>query len=323
MATNWGTLKSKNCTFTLTLASEGAGRHPANSILLNHPSVSKFQAVLEEGGPGSATVVDQGSLNGTYVDGKRVESGKPKEISNGARIRFGYDPEEFTFVSASKAGNFHEKTIDGGIELNEDDILKEHPKLGLGIEEGVRQALFRLEKEGEELKTEISKNEAMMNEEEKKLLDMKSKLEDKMKEHRMSGTKKEALEKYIIEMQRRFTDLERTNETKQEQIEELCDKDWARNLETIKLEQKHLDRIINEKSAELQNIQKFASNLLNGGTGSPNVQILEEQSKELSIIKRQLLSYQNRNNECQRKWKDLYDVVQFDNIRKMQEKMII
>ena len=40
--------------------------------------------------------------------------------------------------------------------------------------------------------------------------------------------------------------------------------------------------------------------------------MLEEQGRELSLYKRQLVHSQNRNNECQRRWKDLYD----ENVRK-------
>lgn len=108
-------------------------------------------------------------------------------------------------------------------------------------------------------------------------------------------------------MQRRFTELEQSNTAKQEEIEELCARDWARNLETMRLEQKHLDRIIKEKGLELGNIQKYASSLVHGNGGEPNMLMIEEQSRELSLLKRQLVQNQNRNNECQREWKSLYD----------------
>jgi septal ring factor EnvC (AmiA/AmiB activator) len=120
--------------------------------------------------------------------------------------------------------------------------------------------------------------------------------------------KQQALEKYIIELQKKYTELERGIEDKNEQIEELCDKDWARHMEYMKIEQKVLERLILEKQAELLNIQKYTTSLFQQGDEAPNLHILEEQSRELSLMKRLLIEKENRNNDCQRKWRDIYDV---------------
>ena len=140
----------------------------------------------------------------------------------------------------------------------------------------------------------------------------KSGLEKKQEAKELLNSKADAIEKYIIELQKNFSELERENDVSQSQIDELCDKDWASNMEILKLEDKHLKRILKEKQNELQNIQKYSLNLIHSGSNQPNVKILEEQSKELSLVKRQLIEYENRNNNCQRKWKDLYE----ENIRK-------
>jgi hypothetical protein len=34
-------------------------------------------------------------------------------------------------------------------------------------------------------------------------------------------------------------------------------------------------------------------------------EFLEQQSKELTLAKRQLLEYQNRDNQCTKRWKNL------------------
>lgn len=118
----------------------------------------------------------------------------------------------------------------------------------------------------------------------------------------------EALEKFIVELQKKYTDLERKIEEKNEQIGNLCDKDWARNLEFLKTEQSLLDRFNLEKEKELQNIQRYVNTIFQPGGQAPNVHLLEEQSRELALTKRMLIEKENRNNECGRKWRDLYDV---------------
>lgn len=175
------------------------------------------------------------------------------------------------------------------------------------IQHSIGNAVFQLEKEVEGYSNKIKEQEQQFKAQKSQIDELEIIASKKQELGRLQGTKQGALEKYIIEMQRKFTELERANESKQEEIEELCARDWARNLDTMKLEQRHLDRIIKEKSLELQNIQKYTSSLLHGNGGSPNMQMLEEQSKELSLMKRQLVSNQNRNNECQRQWKGLYE----------------
>lgn len=50
-----------------------AGRHPDNEIFLDDVTVSRRHAVFRRDG-GSWEVADVGSLNGTYVNGSRVET---------------------------------------------------------------------------------------------------------------------------------------------------------------------------------------------------------------------------------------------------------
>lgn len=79
-------------------------------------------------------------------------------------------------------------------------------------------------------------------------------------------------------------------------------------MESLKLEVAQLERIEKDKQSELANVQKYASSLFSSGNGEPNVEILEGQSKQLALVKRKLIEFENRNNDCTRKWKDLYDV---------------
>jgi pSer/pThr/pTyr-binding forkhead associated (FHA) protein len=61
------------------------GRSPDCDIFLDDVTVSRNHAVLIEDG-GSFTVEDQGSLNGTFVNRKRIESVK---LENGDELQIG------------------------------------------------------------------------------------------------------------------------------------------------------------------------------------------------------------------------------------------
>jgi pSer/pThr/pTyr-binding forkhead associated (FHA) protein len=49
------------------------GRHEASDLLLDDVSVSRHHAVFTRTASGRITLRDLNSLNGTYVNGKRVE----------------------------------------------------------------------------------------------------------------------------------------------------------------------------------------------------------------------------------------------------------
>ena len=61
------------------------GRDPASDIFLNDITVSRRHAQLERGA-GGYTVSDVGSLNGTYINGERVES---RSLVPGDEIQIG------------------------------------------------------------------------------------------------------------------------------------------------------------------------------------------------------------------------------------------
>ena len=67
-----------NGTFASVAASE-------SDIALNDPSVSRTHAIIETEG-GAPTVRDLGSTNGTFVNGRRVES---EALRDGDEVRFG------------------------------------------------------------------------------------------------------------------------------------------------------------------------------------------------------------------------------------------
>lgn len=86
----------------------------------------------------------------------------------------------------------------------------------------------------------------------------------------LETAKHTAIEKFIMDLQRQSTELERDIEHKSYLIEELCDKDWARNMEMLKVESSLLQRLVSEKDLELSNIQRYASGLFNYHDKNPN-----------------------------------------------------
>ena len=62
------------------------GRHPDSSIFLDDVTVSRHHAIVRTEGSGQYRIEDDGSLNGTYLDGERVDSAPLRE---GAQIQVG------------------------------------------------------------------------------------------------------------------------------------------------------------------------------------------------------------------------------------------
>lgn len=73
-----------------------AGRHPDADIFLDDVTVSRRHAKFERDGA-VFHVVDQGSMNGTYVDSKRVDR---QRLINGMEIMIG--KFRLTFYSSEK-----------------------------------------------------------------------------------------------------------------------------------------------------------------------------------------------------------------------------
>lgn len=63
------------------------GRERTCDIVVRTPGISKMHACFLSGDP--LRVVDEGSQNGTFLDGKRLEAQRPHEVRPGARLVFG------------------------------------------------------------------------------------------------------------------------------------------------------------------------------------------------------------------------------------------
>ncbi len=65
------------------------GRHPRNDLPLEFPFVSQWHGSFRFDEDGRAYYVDQGSTNGSYLDGKRLVSAHEKEIFESSDLRIG------------------------------------------------------------------------------------------------------------------------------------------------------------------------------------------------------------------------------------------
>jgi len=64
-------------------------RSPAAKALDGYGNVSRDHAELALAADGTVTVTDRGSLNGTFVNGARLEAGRPHPLSDGDQLRLG------------------------------------------------------------------------------------------------------------------------------------------------------------------------------------------------------------------------------------------
>ena len=71
--------------FPLTRDTYTVGRHRNNDIVISDPKVSSFHARLDRS-PDGFVVVDLKSRNGSFINGRRVETGP---LRNGDELRMG------------------------------------------------------------------------------------------------------------------------------------------------------------------------------------------------------------------------------------------
>jgi predicted component of type VI protein secretion system len=74
--------------FPLTLETITVGRDPLSDIVINDPEVSRSHATLRRVAGGGYSLQDNGSTNGSFVDGKRL-GGDPVTLNPGQVIMFG------------------------------------------------------------------------------------------------------------------------------------------------------------------------------------------------------------------------------------------
>lgn len=94
--------------FALASGVTTIGRDGAATILLNDVSVSRRHATIERHGEG-CVISDQGSLNGTYLNGERIDSSR--RLIHGDQLQIGRF--RLAYLEASTNGSGPAPTADG------------------------------------------------------------------------------------------------------------------------------------------------------------------------------------------------------------------
>jgi len=98
------------------------GRTPDNGVVLNHPTISRYHAVIERMGT-RFRITDLHSANGTYLNGRAVE--EPEWIKPNDTIKIG--PFEFTFTGVKLQG-----VEETGVNIETRNLKKQvNPKTNL------------------------------------------------------------------------------------------------------------------------------------------------------------------------------------------------
>ncbi|HEV7805728.1 MAG TPA: FtsK/SpoIIIE domain-containing protein [Solirubrobacteraceae bacterium] len=87
--------------FALAPGSSSIGRTPENAIALDDTTLSRCHCTIVLDAEGAITATDEGSANGTYVDGVAVEAGRATEVAPGCVIEAG--AYAFTIRSVTSA----------------------------------------------------------------------------------------------------------------------------------------------------------------------------------------------------------------------------
>ncbi len=76
-------------TYELTGRNVAVGRSPGNDIVLDSPAVSRYHVTFTFDDEGNAFITDLGSVNGTYIDSRRLEPDRPYRLSGHEEIMIG------------------------------------------------------------------------------------------------------------------------------------------------------------------------------------------------------------------------------------------
>ncbi|XP_016457121.2 FHA domain-containing protein PS1-like [Nicotiana tabacum] len=124
------------------------GRHPDCNITLEHPSISRFHLRIHSKPSSlSLSVTDLSSVHGTWISGKKIESGAQVELKEGDRMQLGgssrvyrlhwvpisraYDTEN-PFVPENKEEEQHQD--ESGFSSQNDQIQKEDDDMVQGLD---------------------------------------------------------------------------------------------------------------------------------------------------------------------------------------------
>ncbi|EAR83937.2 FHA domain protein (macronuclear) [Tetrahymena thermophila SB210] len=171
--------------------------------------------------------------------------------------------------------------------------------------EGVKQELYN---QNIDLNDKLLQREEQIIRLENEIKLLRNENDAVVEENDKLKAKQKALQLYSSELQKQIDLLNEEVKQKNIQFADLSEQDWTRKLQENNVEIKNLRQLLTQKDAEVQQLKKNISTYFQNTRDiqqNNTTLFLEHQAKELAACKKQVLEYENRNNECSRRWTSL------------------
>ncbi|KAL4430235.1 hypothetical protein ABPG74_014794 [Tetrahymena malaccensis] len=171
--------------------------------------------------------------------------------------------------------------------------------------EGVKQELYN---QNIDLNDKLLQREEQIIRLENEIKLLRNENDAVVEENDKLKAKQKALQLYSSELQKQIDLLNDEIKQKSIQLTDLSEQDWTRKLQENNVEIKNLRQLLTQKDAEVQQLKKNISTYFQNTRDlqqNNTTLFLEHQAKELAACKKQVLEYENRNNECSRRWTSL------------------
>ncbi|CAD8098784.1 unnamed protein product [Paramecium sonneborni] len=183
--------------------------------------------------------------------------------------------------------------------------------------ETAQQIISQLERENNDLRTQVLQQQADYDKKSQAFLDLQFRYEKLSSEFNNIQTKYQSVEPFTKDLQTKLELCRKENELRLAEIEEYKITDIGKKIAIQNAEIQQLRKILQLKDEEIQGQKKQITQLLSNVSGNPqhHIQMLEQNSRELTQLKKQLIEWEGRDNECSRKWTQLLQ----DNARKEEQ----
>ncbi len=290
----FGKLINNDSTFNLNHILTKIGRNPiVNDIILNHQSVSKEHCHLIFDSNKKPYLIDLNSINGTFVNGKKIKPKTKYNLNNNDIISFGVDSNQYKLIINeninSEMENFNSNNLLNS--LNNNNLINK-------INENYLSQSMPIINQNNLLQTRIFNKEKQINL-------ISSNLTNLSEEYNKLSAKYNALIHYA-------SDIQKKNDILEIEIKE-------KNFIIEKYQNNDLGKIINEKDSiikilqnennfynkELQNIK----NCLNSSDISSKLEIIiNEYLVKINTLER--INEKNKDNFMfsEKKWNNLLKI---------------
>ena len=290
----FGKLINNESTFNLNKILTKIGRNPiTNDIILNHQSVSKEHCHLIFDSNKKPYLIDLNSVNGTFVNGNKIQPKTKFNLNNNDFISFGVDSNKFQLIINE---NFDNENFNNN--FNNNFLLNSNNNFIDKINENYLSQSMPIINQNNLLKTRIFNKEKQINL-------ISSNLNDLAEEYNKLSAKYNALIHYASDIQKKNDILEIEIKEKNFIIEKYQNNDLGK----IIIEKDSIIKILQNENnfynKELQNIK----NCLNSSDITSKLEIIiNEYLIKINTLER--INEQNKNNFMisEKKWNNLLKI---------------